>query len=186
MNTVVKVILAIITAFLLLKFGSACSNGSCKVGDKCSRDGDCGVGLYCLSCGAALDGSRCFNYSSLPRFGDFSPALQNRTYSKTIDDVAMADKFLCFECGVNRLGKYIFSRSTPGQVEKHYMSIHPKMADGKSRAKDKVTKCHRCCNFFWTELGTFDEHPCPMKGFRSVAHMREVYGKLERENRKKK
>ncbi|RDX93207.1 PI-PLC X domain-containing protein, partial [Mucuna pruriens] len=44
---------------LLYNVAAACSDGTCKLLDDCSSDGDCGVGLYCFSCPFGFLGSRC-------------------------------------------------------------------------------------------------------------------------------
>ncbi|XP_022990547.1 PI-PLC X domain-containing protein At5g67130 [Cucurbita maxima] len=45
--------------FPLVAADQTCSNGLCKVGDGCSSNGDCGAGLYCLSCPPTFFASRC-------------------------------------------------------------------------------------------------------------------------------
>ncbi|XP_077216539.1 PI-PLC X domain-containing protein At5g67130-like isoform X2 [Tasmannia lanceolata] len=52
-----KLLLVIISAFLSI--ASACSNGECKLLDKCSSDNDCETGLYCFSCRQGFSGTRC-------------------------------------------------------------------------------------------------------------------------------
>lgn len=50
-------LLLILCSFFVI--ATACSNGTCKLDDKCSADADCGPGLYCLSCTLSFQGRRC-------------------------------------------------------------------------------------------------------------------------------
>ncbi|GJW99001.1 hypothetical protein Tco_0180809 [Tanacetum coccineum] len=47
---------------------AACSNGTCKLLDKCESDGDCEAGLYCFSCPQGYSGSKCVRFTATPIF----------------------------------------------------------------------------------------------------------------------
>lgn len=49
----------LVLALVLFRVASACSNGTCKLLDDCSSDGDCESGLYCFSCPQGFSGSKC-------------------------------------------------------------------------------------------------------------------------------
>ncbi|XP_057769850.1 PI-PLC X domain-containing protein At5g67130-like isoform X2 [Salvia miltiorrhiza] len=74
-------VVAITTALLLFKLGSACSNGACKVGDNCSSDSDCGPGLYCFSCEAGFDGSKCVRTAATNQFTLLNNSLAFNKYA---------------------------------------------------------------------------------------------------------
>ncbi|CAL0321714.1 unnamed protein product [Lupinus luteus] len=78
--------------FLLLVFVSfcysivvvvdaACSNGSCKILEKCSNDDDCGSGLYCFSCSDGVSGSRCVRSSITNQFKLINNSLPFNKYA---------------------------------------------------------------------------------------------------------
>ncbi|KAK9277533.1 hypothetical protein L1049_007077 [Liquidambar formosana] len=46
----------------------ACSDGSCKLREECSSDGDCAAGLHCFSCPVEYEGSRCVRSSFSDQF----------------------------------------------------------------------------------------------------------------------
>ncbi|XP_026656575.2 PI-PLC X domain-containing protein At5g67130-like isoform X3 [Phoenix dactylifera] len=52
-------ILPLVICLAFLSVSTACSNGSCRLLDECSSDGDCESGLYCFSCPLGFLGSRC-------------------------------------------------------------------------------------------------------------------------------
>ncbi|KAK7374634.1 hypothetical protein VNO80_08071 [Phaseolus coccineus] len=56
MSSLLFLLLAILP---LYNMAAACSDGTCKLLDECSSDGDCGAGLYCFSCPLGFSGSRC-------------------------------------------------------------------------------------------------------------------------------
>ncbi|KAL3844582.1 hypothetical protein ACJIZ3_001985 [Penstemon smallii] len=72
--------LLLITYLLVVQLGEACSNGTCKVGDDCSRDEDCGAGLYCFSCAAAFDGSQCVRSIATDQFNLLNNSLPFNKY----------------------------------------------------------------------------------------------------------
>ncbi|KAI3452190.1 hypothetical protein Pfo_008855 [Paulownia fortunei] len=93
-----RVFLPVITALLLLKLGTACSNGACKLGDECSTDADCGAGLYCFSCEAGLDGSTCVRSTATNQFNLVNNSLPFNKYAFLTTHNAFA-----IEDGVPRL-----------------------------------------------------------------------------------
>ncbi|XP_020206297.1 PI-PLC X domain-containing protein At5g67130 [Cajanus cajan] len=58
MNSLLPCLFVVILP-ILYNVAADCSNGSCKLLDECSSDGDCGAGLYCFSCPLGFLGSRC-------------------------------------------------------------------------------------------------------------------------------
>ncbi|XP_009792587.1 PI-PLC X domain-containing protein At5g67130 [Nicotiana sylvestris] len=56
-HQIISPLLLTICAFFVV--ATACSNGTCKLDDKCSTDADCEAGLYCFSCTVSFSGNRC-------------------------------------------------------------------------------------------------------------------------------
>ncbi|XVF71290.1 hypothetical protein PTKIN_Ptkin12aG0025100 [Pterospermum kingtungense] len=61
-------LLLIASVSVFLSVASACSDGQCKLLDKCSSDGDCEAGLYCFSCSQGFSGSRCVRSTITDQF----------------------------------------------------------------------------------------------------------------------
>ncbi|KAL0377619.1 UNVERIFIED_CONTAM: PI-PLC X domain-containing protein [Sesamum radiatum] len=76
-----KGFLAVVTALLVLRVGAACSSGGCKVGDGCPSGGDCGAGLFCSSCDAAFEGSRCVRSTATNQFNIVNNSLPFNKYA---------------------------------------------------------------------------------------------------------
>ncbi|XP_011099035.1 PI-PLC X domain-containing protein At5g67130-like [Sesamum indicum] len=76
-----KGFLGVVTALLVLRVGAACSSGGCKVGDGCSSGGDCGAGLFCSSCDAAFEGSRCVRSTATNQFNIVNNSLPFNKYA---------------------------------------------------------------------------------------------------------
>ncbi|KAJ0094426.1 hypothetical protein Patl1_16660 [Pistacia atlantica] len=65
-----KTFLLILTSvfFSVTDTASACSDGQCRLRDKCSSDGDCEAGLFCFSCSLEFEGSRCVRSTVTDQF----------------------------------------------------------------------------------------------------------------------
>ncbi|KAJ0038381.1 hypothetical protein Pint_23478 [Pistacia integerrima] len=65
-----KTFLLILTSvfFSVTDTASACSDGQCRIRDKCSSDGDCEAGLFCFSCSLEFEGSRCVRSTVTDQF----------------------------------------------------------------------------------------------------------------------
>ncbi|KOM36779.1 hypothetical protein LR48_Vigan03g016000 [Vigna angularis] len=66
---------------LLYNIAAACSNGTCKLLDECSSDGDCGAGLYCFSCPLGFSGSRCVRSTVTNQFKLINNSLPFNKYA---------------------------------------------------------------------------------------------------------
>ncbi|KAK6152638.1 hypothetical protein DH2020_012277 [Rehmannia glutinosa] len=66
---------------LLLQHSAACSDGTCKIGDDCSRDTDCETGLYCFSCATTFSGSKCVRSTSTNPFHIMNNSLPLNKYA---------------------------------------------------------------------------------------------------------
>ncbi|CAJ1834149.1 unnamed protein product [Sphenostylis stenocarpa] len=66
---------------LLCNIAAACSNGTCKLLDECSSDGDCGPGLYCFSCPFGFTGSRCVRLTVTNQFKLINNSLPFNKYA---------------------------------------------------------------------------------------------------------
>ncbi|GJW64976.1 PI-PLC X domain-containing protein [Tanacetum coccineum] len=74
---------------------AACSNGTCKLLDKCESDGDCEAGLYCFSCPQGYPGSKCVRFTATPIFN-----LMNGVRALMLDTYDFEDTvWLCHSFG---------------------------------------------------------------------------------------
>lgn len=78
-----KGFLKLVALLLLLQSltAASCTNGTCKVGEDCSSGSDCGEGLYCLSCNAALEGSKCVRSAATNQFSLLNNSLPFNKYA---------------------------------------------------------------------------------------------------------
>ncbi|KAG4922748.1 hypothetical protein AAZX31_18G249000 [Glycine max] len=66
---------------LFYNVAAACSDGTCKLLDECSSDGDCGTGLYCFSCPFGFLGSRCVRSTVTNQFKLINNSLPFNKYA---------------------------------------------------------------------------------------------------------
>ncbi|XP_020274560.1 PI-PLC X domain-containing protein At5g67130 [Asparagus officinalis] len=71
----------ITSLLILLGFVTACSNGTCKLLDGCSSDGDCESGLFCSSCLQGFSGSRCIRSTTTDQFNLVNNSLPFNKYA---------------------------------------------------------------------------------------------------------
>lgn len=74
-------VICLFISLAFLGFATACSNGSCRLLDGCSSDGDCEAGLFCSSCLAELTGSRCIRSSITDQFKLLNNSLPFNKYA---------------------------------------------------------------------------------------------------------
>lgn len=58
----------LVTVCVIFGVATACSNGSCRLLEECSNDGDCESGLYCFSCPEGFSGTRCVRSTTTNQF----------------------------------------------------------------------------------------------------------------------
>ncbi|XP_057436132.1 PI-PLC X domain-containing protein At5g67130-like [Lotus japonicus] len=73
--------LLVVILSLVYNVAATCSNGTCKLLDECSSDGDCGAGLYCFSCPLGFSGSRCVRSSVTDQFKLINNSLPFNKYA---------------------------------------------------------------------------------------------------------
>lgn len=66
---------------LVYNVAADCSNGTCKLGDECNSDEDCGTGLYCFDCALEFDGKRCVRSSITDQFKLINNSLPFNKYA---------------------------------------------------------------------------------------------------------
>ncbi|KAK7295505.1 hypothetical protein RJT34_18414 [Clitoria ternatea] len=74
-------LILILPVVLLYNVAAACSDGTCKLLDECSSDGDCSAGLYCFSCPFGFSGSRCVRSSTTNQFKLLNNSLPFNKYA---------------------------------------------------------------------------------------------------------
>ncbi|KAJ1435350.1 PLC-like phosphodiesterase, TIM beta/alpha-barrel domain superfamily [Sesbania bispinosa] len=74
-------LLMVILPLLYNVAAAACSDGSCKLLDECSSDGDCGAGLYCFYCPLGFSGTRCVRSSVTDQFKLINNSLPFNKYA---------------------------------------------------------------------------------------------------------
>ncbi|XP_056176087.1 PI-PLC X domain-containing protein At5g67130-like [Syzygium oleosum] len=75
-------LLLVLSATLFsFSFGASCSNGQCKLLDKCSRDSDCEAGLYCFSCLEGLSDPICVRSTATDQFKLLNNSLPFNKYA---------------------------------------------------------------------------------------------------------
>ncbi|XP_017214955.1 PI-PLC X domain-containing protein At5g67130 [Daucus carota subsp. sativus] len=73
--------LLLVSVLFLLGYGTACSDGTCKLLDECSTDEDCEAGLYCFSCPQGFSGSKCVRSSVTNQFSLLNNTLPFNKYA---------------------------------------------------------------------------------------------------------
>jgi hypothetical protein len=73
--------IVILLSLSLLSSASACSNGECQLGDRCTSDKDCGTGLYCFDCQLEFSGPRCVRYTVSDPFKQVNNSLPFNKYA---------------------------------------------------------------------------------------------------------
>ncbi|OIV90208.1 hypothetical protein TanjilG_01404 [Lupinus angustifolius] len=81
MGSFLFLILVILSLCYIVAASDDCSNGNCKLLDKCSSDDDCGAGLYCFSCLAGFKGSKCVRSSITNQFKLINNSLPFNNYA---------------------------------------------------------------------------------------------------------
>ncbi|KAE9619967.1 putative PLC-like phosphodiesterase, TIM beta/alpha-barrel domain-containing protein [Lupinus albus] len=81
MGSFLCMLLVILSLCYIVVAAADCSNGSCKLLDKCSSDDDCGDGLYCFSCSLGFAGSKCVRSSITNQFKLINNSLPFNNYA---------------------------------------------------------------------------------------------------------
>lgn len=74
-------LLAILSVSVSLNVAAACSDGTCKVLEQCSKNEDCEGGLYCFSCPQGYRGSRCVRSTATSPFKLLNNSLPFNKYA---------------------------------------------------------------------------------------------------------